>query len=224
MERSRPRDPDSSLTLPGENPGMSIIGFSRSRSAAVAVTAAVSFTLVAGCGAAKTDTSSGAQDTPGVASIQKPSAAAPAKAVAAERPLIRLDASDEEIQRVSDVFANCLLTNGLPKPAVMKGGYTIDPANISDVWGPLSDKVRADLKKNCASKQPELARDRAKRLDPAYADHMASFVKCLKDHDIKAVLRDGELSSIDVMPSGSKAHWMQDCEQEGFASYYSTFK
>jgi len=204
---------------------MSIIRFSRSRSAAVAVTAAVSFTLVAGCsGAAKTDTSSGAQDTTGVASIQKPSAAASTKAVAAERPLIRLDASDEEIQRAKDVFANCLLTNGLPKTAVMKGGSTIDPANISDTWGPLSDKVRADLKKNCASKQPELARDRARRLDPAYADHMEAFVKCLKDHDIKAVLQDGELSSIDVMPSGSKAHWMEDCEQEGFASYYSTLK
>jgi len=204
---------------------MSIIGFSRSRSAAVVVTAAVTLTLAAGCsGATKTDSSPGAQGTTGVASIQQPSAAASAKAVAAERPLIRLDASDEEIQRVSNVFANCLLNNGLPKTAVMKGGSTIDPANISDTWGLLSDKVRADLKKNCASKQPELARDRAKRLDPAYADHMKAFIKCLKDHDIKAVLQDGELSSIDVMPSGSKAHWMQDCEQEGFASYYSTFK
>ncbi|KUL31755.1 hypothetical protein [Actinoplanes awajinensis] len=204
---------------------MSIIGVSRSRSAAVVVTAAVSLTLVAGCsGAATTDSSSGAQATTGVASIQQPSAAASATAVSAERPLIRLDASDEEITRAADVFTNCLLTNGLPKAAVMKGGYTIDPANISDAWGPLSDKVRADLKKNCASKQPEFARDRARRLDPAYADHMEAFIKCLNDHDIKAVLQDGELSSVDVMPTGSKAHWMQDCEQEGFASYYSTLK
>src|SRR5690349_18677160 len=204
---------------------MSIIGFSRSRSAAVVVTAAVTLTIAAGCGGAtKTESSPGGQGTTGVASIQKPSAAASAKAVAAERPLIRLDASDEEVERVSDVFANCLLTNGLPEAAVMKGGYTIDPANISDAWGPLSDKVRADLRKNCASKQPELARDRARRLDPAYADHLEAFVKCLKDHGIKAVLQNGELSSIDVMPSGSKAHWMQDCEQEGFAGYYSTFE
>jgi hypothetical protein len=204
---------------------MSIIGFSRTRSAAVIVTAAVTLTLAAGCsGATQTDSSPGAQGTTGVASIQKPSAAASATAVAAERPLIRLDASDEEIKRVSDVFATCLLTNGLPKAAVMKGGYTIDPANISDTWGPLSDKVRADLKKNCASKQPEQARDRARRLDPAYADHMKAFIKCLNDHDIKAVLEDGELSSVDEMPSGSKAHWMQDCEQEGFAGYYSTLK
>src|SRR5690349_22024849 len=89
---------------------MSIIGFSRSRGAAVVVTAAaVTLTLAAGCsGAAKTDSSPGAQGTTGVASIQKPSAAASVKAVAAERPLIRLDASDEEVERVSDVFANCL--------------------------------------------------------------------------------------------------------------------
>jgi hypothetical protein len=204
---------------------MSIIGFSRSRSAAVVVTAAVALTLAAGCsGAAKTDSSPDAQGTTGVASIQKPSAAASTEAVAAERPLIRLDASPEEAKRAADVFADCLLANGLPKAAVMKGGRTIDPANISDVWGPLSDKVRADLKKNCASKQPEMARDRARRLDPAYADHMQAFIKCLNDHGIKAVLEDGELGSVDEMPSGSKAHWMQDCEQEGFASYYSTLK
>ncbi|MFI1995914.1 hypothetical protein [Actinoplanes sp. NPDC020271] len=204
---------------------MSIIDFSRSRSAAAVVTAAATLTLAAGCsGAAKTDSSPGVQGTAGVASIQKPSAAASAETVATERPLIRLDTSEEEIKRVSDVFADCLLTNGLPKAAVMKGGTTIDPADISDVWGPLSDKVRADLKKNCASKQPEFARDRARRLDPAYADHMEAFVKCLKDHDIKAVLKDGELSSIDEMPTGGKAHWMQDCEQEGFAGYYSTLK
>jgi len=204
---------------------MSIIGVSRSRSAAAVVTAAVSLTLVAGCGGAKTDSSSGAQSTTGVASIQKPSAAPSVQAVSVDRPLIRLDASDEEIARLRDAFANCLLTNGLPKKVVMKGGDTIDPADIPDFWGvDLSAKVRADIKKNCASKQPEMASDRAKRLDPAYADHLEAEIKCLNDHGIKAVLEDGGLALVDGMPSGSKDHWMKDCEQEGFASYYSTLK
>jgi hypothetical protein len=206
--------------LHGENPGMSIIGLSRSRSAAVVVTAAVSFTLVAGCsGATKTDSSSGAQGTTGVASIQKPSAAASAKAVTSERPLIRPDASDEERTRLRNAFTNCLVENGMPKNLAAKGGIPSDPK----VFG-LSDKVMGDIKKNCALKEPEEAMARAKRLDPAYADHLEANIKCLNDHGVKAVVEDGGPSLVDGLPSESKAHWLEDCEQEAFGSYYSTLK
>jgi len=200
---------------------MSIIGVSRSRSAAVAITAAVSVTLVAGCsGAAKTDSSSGAQGTTGVASIQKPSAAASAKAVAAERPLIRLDASEEEITRLRGAYLDCLLANGFPRQGVKgRNGY---PSDLEDFG--LSAKVLGDIKKNCASKEPEMAMARAKRLDPAYADHLDANIKCLNDHGVKAVVQDGGPALVDGLPSESKGHWLDDCEREAFASYYSTLK
>jgi len=200
---------------------MSIIGVSRSRSTAVAITAAVSLTLVAGCsGAAKTDSSPGAQGTTGVASIQKPSAAASATAVAAERPLIRLDASDEEITRLRGVYLDCLLANGFPRQGVKgRNGY---PSDLDDFG--LSAKVLGDIKKNCASKEPEMAMARAKRLDPAYADHLDANIKCLNDHGVKAVVQDGGPALVDGLPSESKGHWLDDCEKEAFASYYSTLK
>jgi len=200
---------------------MSIIGVSRSRSTAVAITAAVSLTLVAGCsGAAKTDSSPGAQGTTGVASIQKPSAAASATAVAAERPLIRLDASDEEITRLRGVYLDCLLANGFPRQGVKgRNGY---PSDLDDFG--LSAKVLGDIKKNCASKEPEMAMARAKRLDPAYADHLDANIKCLNDHGVKTVVQDGGPGLVDGLPSESKAHWLDDCEQEAFGSYYSTLK
>ena len=198
---------------------MSIIGVSRSRSTAVAITAAVSLTLVAGCsGAAKTDPSSGAQGTTGVASIQKPSAAASAKAVAAERPLIRLDASEEEIARLQGAYLDCLLANGFPRRFVKgRDGY---PSDLEDLG--LSAKVLGDIKKNCASKEPEMAMARAKRLDPAYADHLDANIKCLNDHGVKAVVQDGGPALVDGLPSESKGHWLDDCEKEAFAGYYST--
>ncbi|MFI9641114.1 hypothetical protein ACIG87_13785 [Micromonospora sp. NPDC051925] len=200
---------------------MSIIGVSRSRGAAAVVTAAVSLTLVAGCnGAAKTDSPSGAQGTPGVASIQKPSTAASAKAVAAERPLIRLDSSDEEIARLRGVYIDCMLANGFPRQFVK--GRTGYPTDLEDLG--LSTKVLGDIKKNCASKEPESTMARAQRLDPAYADHLDANIKCLNDHGVKAVVQDGSPALVDGLPSESEAHWLDDCEKEAFGSYYSTLK
>ena len=199
---------------------MFITGVSRSRSAAVAVTAAVSLTLVAGCsGPAQTDSSSGAQGTTGVASIQKPSAAASATAVTAQRPLIRPDASDEERTRLRNVFTTCLVENGMPKKFSMKAGVDADP----EVLG-VSAQVMSNIKKNCASKEPEEAMARAKRLDPAYADHVDATIKCLNDHGVRAVLQDDGPALVDGLPSDSKAHWLSDCEQEAFGNYYSTLK
>lgn len=81
-----------------------------------------------------------------------------------------------------------------------------------------------DIKKNCASKEPEMAMARAKRLDPAYADHLDANIKCLNDHGVKAVVQDGGPALVDGLPSERKGHWLDDCEQEAFASYYSTLK
>ena len=199
---------------------MSIIGVSRSRSAAAVVTAAVSLTLVAGCGGAKNDSSSGAQSTTGVASIQKPSAAASVQAVSVDRPLIRLDASDEEIARLRGAYLDCLLANGFPRQGVKgRNGY---PSDLEDFG--LSAKVLGDIEKNCASKEPEMAIARAKRLDPAYADHLDANIKCLNDHGVKAVVQDGGPALVDGLPSESKSHWLDDCEQKAFGSYYSTLK
>jgi hypothetical protein len=178
--------------------------------------------LAAGCGGTAEDTSSpNTADTKGVASIQKPSAAT-AKTASAERPVIRLDASQEDRTRLQDAYIDCLLANGFPRQAVMKGPQGGYPADLEDF--DLSAKVRADIKQNCAAKEPEMAIARAKRLDPAYADHLEADVKCLNEHGLKAIAQDDGPALVDGLAAESKAHWLDDCEQQAFAGYYSTLK
>ena len=138
----------------------------------------------------------------------------------AERPLIRPDASEEEQNRLRGIYSDCLLQNGFPKAGLKgpKGGY---PSSL-DGFG-LSPKVEARIKKNCSAKEPELPFDRARRLDPDFADHVRTEVKCLKDHGIKAVImEDGGPGLVDGLPGQSKGHWLDDCDRKAFAGYYST--
>ncbi|MET0496115.1 MAG: hypothetical protein ABW000_23565 [Actinoplanes sp.] len=39
---------------------------------------------------------------------------------------------------------------------------------------------------------------------------------------VKAVVQDGGPALVDGLPSESKAHWLDDCEQEAFGNCYST--
>lgn len=202
---------------------MSIIRMSRSRSAAVAVTAAVSVSFLAGCGGTdKTASPSGTEDTGGVASIHKPSAGSSAAAASAERPVIRLDTSPQDRTRLQDVYIDCLLASGFPKQAVRKGPQGTYPGDLDEF--DLTPEVRSKIDRDCASKEPEPAIQRAKRLDPQYADHLEANVKCLNQHGVKAVIEDNRPGLVDGLPSESKAHWLDDCEQQAFAKYYSTLK
>jgi hypothetical protein len=204
---------DISLTLQGKDSAMVINR--------AAVLTAASLFLLTGCGGTgRTEPSS---RTTGVASIEKPSAAAgTTAAAAAQRPVVRLDASQEERTRLQDAYIDCLLANGFPRQAVQKGpngGYPLDLEDF-DLAPGVSDKI----KKNCGPKQPEMAIDRAARLDPGYADHLEANVKCLNEHGLKAVVKDNHPALVDGLPGNSKAHWLDDCEQQAFAGFYSKLK
>lgn len=186
---------------------------------AVALAAAVGLSLLGGCGGTDNDNSSSGAS--GVASIHKPSAAA-AQPASSERPLIRQDASEEEKTRLQDVYIDCLWANGFPKQAAMKGRNGGYPADLEEF--DLAPGVLDKIKKACGSKEPELPIQRAKRLDPDYADHLEANVKCLNAHGIKAVIQDNGPALVNGLPSGSRSHWLDDCERQAFAGYYSTLK
>ncbi|GAA2852979.1 hypothetical protein Acy02nite_51120 [Actinoplanes cyaneus] len=190
--------------------------------AAPLITAALVLGLIGGCGAGNDDASSSA---PGVASLQSPAAGTPtatARATSAERPLIREDASEEEKVRLRDIYVDCMWENGFPKQDGMKGPNGGYPSNLDDF--DLGPGVVERIEKNCAAKEPESPFDRARRLDPAFDDHVRANVKCLNDHGIKAVVQDGAPALVDGLPSRSKSHLLDDCEREAFADYYSTLK
>jgi hypothetical protein len=187
---------------------------------AVVLAAALSLSLLGGCGGTDNDnrSSSGA---PGVASIHQPSAAA-ARPATSERPLIRPDASEEERTRLQDVYVDCLWANGFPKQAASKGRNGGYPDDLEDF--DLAPGVLDKIEKACGPKKPELPIQRAKRLDTDYADHLRANVKCLNDHGIKAVIQDNGPALVDGLPGDSKSHWLDDCERQAFAGYYSTLK
>ena len=190
------------------------------RTATLTAAAAVSLSVLSGCGS--TDGSETSSDSPGVASLQSPATATATStsSAAPERPLIRQDASEEEKTRLRDVYIDCLWQNGLPRQAAMKGrngGYPSDFETF-DLGPGVADK----LTKACGAKKPELPLQRAKRLDPDYADHLRATVQCLNDHGIEAVVQDGGPALVHGLPSESKSHWLDDCEREAFAEYYST--
>ncbi|MEU4241792.1 hypothetical protein [Actinoplanes sp. NPDC026619] len=182
------------------------------RAAVLTTVAGLSF--LAGCG--------DHQDaSPGVASIARPSAAAPSAAAApSERPLIRLDASEEEKTRLQDVYIDCLWANGFPKQGALKGRNGGYPGDLEDF--DLAPAVLDKIKTACGPKEPELPLQRAKRLDPKYADHLEANVKCLNEHGLKAVIENDGPALVNGLPSQSDGHWLDDCEQQAFAGYYST--
>jgi hypothetical protein len=202
-------DLDSSPTLGGEDLGMFM---TKNRAAILTATAGLS--LLGGCGGADHTSNS-----PGVASIAKPVVTA-SVAASPERPLIRQDASEEERTRLQDLYIDCLWANGFPKQGAVKGrngGYPSDLAAFD-----LAPGVVDKIKKNCGAKEPELSIQRAKRLDPRYADHVEANVRCLNAHGIKAVVENDAPALVNGLPGGNAGHWLDDCEREAFADYYST--
>ena len=187
------------------------------RAVTLTTAAAVSLSILSGCGS--TDESETSSGSPGVASLQSP-ATATSPTTTAERPLIREDASEEEITRLRDVYIDCLWQNGLPRQAAIKGRNGAVPADFDDF--DLGPGGAEKLTKACGAKKPELPLQRAKRLDPGYADHLRANVKCLNDHGIEAVVQDDGPALVQGLPSKDKSHWLADCEREAFAKYYST--
>jgi hypothetical protein len=165
---------------------------------ALAMTA-VTF-LVTGCGGA---TDSSAPEIATLRSADAPAASAPATQ---ERPLIRPDASAEEIDALHQAHFRCLEAEGAPVAKSADGRYDkpTDPAALNDKsWGPAF--------KACSAKEPESWLAREQRDNPEYVDRLRDAVKCLKDKGFKARV-DNEPPSIVY---ANNAEFMRADEAEG---------
>jgi hypothetical protein len=172
---------------------------------AVAAAAIGSVALLAGCAGASGSTPlDGTRRSSAVASI-KPSAAAAistTQAAAGDRPLIRSDMSDADTARLYQVYYDCLMAHapGLSTPQAMKN----PPAAAAAA---------------CASKQPEEAWQRARRLgDPKYLDEVHTWAACLTAHGIRAYEQDGNLELQDGLPPASSSQWLNKCQAQAFGA------
>jgi hypothetical protein len=173
--------------------------------------AAASLCLLAGC-----SDDPGKDEAP-VASLG--SAGAPAAPSAAagdvndQRPLVRLDATDEEKARLVDEWAECLTKEGGP-------GFR-DPGT-GDFKRALLDSKSKPALAACAAKEPEDYDARQARTNPsAYRDNNREWYQCAKEQGYRLTAPDpdtAEFGLTEIGPNGDfDSPKINQCKRQAFA-------
>lgn len=180
------------------------------RMTATALTVALGV-LLSGCGGSDPERG---DDVASVASVAAPGpSASAASAASGERPLIRTDTSAEEEQRLYDVWDECLEKNGAGT-----GGKRKLAADAARGGPRANTDLAAKYQKAeaaCADKEPEEVWQRAKRLDPAYADKLRDWVTCIRAHGIDAWESDGFLT-FESLPPDDQLAKVDECQDKAF--------
>lgn len=144
----------------------------------------------------------------------QPSASAAAKAPAEERPLIRTDTSSEEEDRLMDLWQACLEENGIGRNQRKQAADAAQTGPKQNADPELAAKY-TKAEKACANKEPEQVWERAKRLDPAYADKLRDWVTCIRSHGIEAWESDGFLA-FESLPPDNQMKKVDECQDKAF--------
>ncbi|MFK4149288.1 hypothetical protein [Streptomyces sp. NPDC004065] len=157
-----------------------------------------------------------AEDT-GVASAQdsrkedasedaKEASSSPAKV---ERPLIRPDTSEEEKDRLNQVYQDCLAKHGA-KMLKNEDGSWKGAFRSGDPKYPAAQRA-------CAHKERETLTMRSAREDPQFREKADRWVACLRKHDVVATVGDdGLLAFPDGTNLDHNIEWADKCEAEVF--------
>jgi len=155
--------------------------------------------------------SGGSDDSPGsaaasVASIPRSgasSAPAAAATVAAERPLIRIDTSVEEAERLYNLYVECLTAHGVPSKAQRVQNQ--------------DDREFKPAFAACAAKEPEDYQDRLKREDPAaFKDRQRVQIQCMRAHGLAIEMNAGGLWGYTNPARDMGSAWDNKCEHQAF--------
>lgn len=186
----------------------------RLTSAALTLALGVLLTACSGS-AADSNTGTGKADVASLASVAPPQATTPS-AAAEERPLVRTDTSAAEEERMWNTWTDCLEKNGAPsKQALAGAGSGANKARPNTDPGLEAKTKKAEAA--CASKEPEQVWERAKRLDPAYADKLRDWVTCIRSHGIDAWESDGFLT-FESLPPDNQMEKVDDCQDKAFGT------
>lgn len=173
----------------------------------VGMLAATVVTLViTGCG------DNGGSAAPDIATLRSVEPSAANSPAVQDRPVIRPDASADDIAALEQVYFKCLDEAGVPvaKSDDGKYGKPKDPAALTST--PAAQA--------CAAKQPESWLDRERRDNPEFVDRLRDAVACLKEKGFKARL-DGDPPQIrysstrEFMRAGDAEI---ECQKEAFSA------
>jgi hypothetical protein len=170
-----------------------------------------------GCGSSDSGSTGNGKADPNVATLHSDTATATTSAAPAQRPLLRPDASDDEVIALENAWTHCLGEHGVPLMPAQPGAVQ----KPKDEHGPQYKEATAA----CANLEPEDWRDVEARTDPQYADRLRVEVQCFKEKGIHAELRgqppqlvfadDREVPrALDVTP---------ECEKRAFGDVMKTF-
>jgi hypothetical protein len=166
--------------------------------------------LASGCSSAPA-----AGPTPRIATLRSPDAV-PASASANPedlRPLIRMDTSPAEQDRLLQVYFRCLTAAyGTTDPYTKKWAFEREIAK---------DPKWLDAKAACHPKEPEEWQERLKRGDlAAFKANQYDFYKCAKNKGYKLTAMDDETGEFGLTEIGPNGDWgsagIRDCERQAF--------
>ena len=142
-----------------------------------------------------------------------PAKVSPSADVNDQRPLVRLDVTNEEQEAMYQTWAACLVKEGGPEYSnyrfYAKGDVPNDPS---------ARKVLAA----CLSKQPEPFVDRYKRQDlSGFKDANRRMYKCAKEKGYKLTAPDPETGRFGLTEITSLGDWgsqgIKECERQAYA-------
>jgi hypothetical protein len=160
--------------------------------------------LSAGCSGPSTQPSNPAG--PSVASLPRTDSSsgppATATTAATERPLIRLDTTPEEAERMYTVYQDCLSDHGMPTKA-----ERVRTKNLREYPAAVAA---------CAAKEPEDYQEREKRENPAaFQDHQREQIQCMRAHGLAIETGPDGWGYTDPARDMGSA-WDDKCERQAF--------
>jgi hypothetical protein len=134
---------------------------------------------------------------PRVASLQTPApATSPAATGDDQRPLVPVDATDEERERLQNVWIDCVAKAG-------GAGYE-NPKMVYEYERQGNAKAKKVLA-SCRAKEPESYEERQKRTDlSAFRDNQRQWYQCAQKagYKLTAPSEDGEFGLTEIGPNG----------------------
>ena len=159
--------------------------------------------LLGGCSAAEPE-----QEFPRVTSFRSP---AEASAPPSDRPLVPVDATDDERAAFQETWMACIRKVG--------GAKYQDPRDLKRFLAD-KDKNADKVRVACQSKEPETYEERQKRTDvAAFRDNQRQWRECARKAGYKLTAADenGEFGITEVGPNGDfQSEKMENCRKEAF--------